>query len=339
MGSFRYFGDIFGDQLPFTVGPIWTAHGLVHVFDEGTLDIVFRELDTVADFVTYLSKRSELLSPGKPIIFADGEEQLLATYLKNTRDDEHYFDLGMEPNNAPFDAVYLCEGHWEGLKDHPQYLAKKSADIVSYNWDELVSKFIEIGDPTLVEMSSWEPERDVEPAIREMAGETRFARRILADGLVKFVESLEPGKAKARVMLSPSTNNRVYAVLAEPFVPEKYSSYEEYRRKRIAKVAAYAIVSRTKFPTARVAIGIAFDGPTYDMKGGSEDLFCHSVPEVTQDILEDATRIQHKLGILLPENVTSARFHHQEYPDTPSKISRQQRRAIERAAKKNKAVR
>ena len=317
IGSLRFFSDIEGDQVPFTVGPIRTPHGLVHVFDENSLDIVFRELDTVPDFVTYLSKRTDLLSRDKPTIWADGEEQLLAMYLRNTRDGEHDFDIPVESKGNPVDGIYIREGHWEGLVANPQYLAKKEADKVSYQWDWLVSKFIELGDPTLVNMSDWQPLNDVEPAVREMASETRFARRILADGILKFAKSLEVGKAKVRVMSSPTTANRVYAILAEPFVTEKLRSYEQYRRDRIAKVAAYAIVARTKVPTARISIGIAFDGPSTGMSGGSEDLFCHSVAEVTQDVLDDAALVQCELRILLPENVSSVSFHQEEYPDTP----------------------
>lgn len=336
IGSLRYFGDIQGDQVPFTLGPIRTKHGLVHVFDENTLDIVFRELDTVADFVTYLSKRTELLCRERPTIWADGEEQLLALYLRNTRHGEHDFDIEVESNGKPITHVYVQEGHWEKLQAHPQYLAKKAADKISYQWERLVSKFIEVGNPTLVDMPDWQPVNDVEPAIREMASETRLARRILADGLSKFVDSLELGKAKVRVMSSPSTNDRVYAILAEPFVSERFGTYEQYRRDRLAKVAAYAIVARTKVPTARMAIGIAFDGPTKDMSGGSEDLFCHSVPEVTQAVLNDAERVPRELRILLPENVRSAGSRHQEYPEIPPRMSRQQRRAQERAANKKK---
>jgi hypothetical protein len=334
IGSLRYFGDIQGDQVPFAVGPIRTEHGLVHVFDENTLDIIFGELDTVADFVTYLTKRAALLSRESPIIWADGEEQLLALYLRNMRGGEHDFDIDLESEGKQLGAVYVSEGHWEGLHQHPQYLAKKKADEISYQWDWLVSKFIEIGDPGLVEMPGLEPTTNVEPAVREMASETRFARRVLADGLSNFAASLEPGKARARVMNSPSTPNRVYAILAEPFLSARYGSYEQYRRERLSKVAAYAIVARMKVPTARMAIGIAFDGPTVDKEGGSEDLFCHYVPEVTEEVLDDAARVQRELRILLPENVRNVGFHHQEFPEVSPKISRQQRRALDRAAKK-----
>lgn len=336
IGSLRYFGDIQGDQLPFTVGPIRTEHGLVHVFDESTLDIVFGELDTVADFVTYLTKRATLLAREKPTIWADGEEQLLAMYLRNMRDGEHDFDIEIESDGKPVEGVYVAEGSWEGLHKHPQYLAKKVADKISYQWDWLVGRFISVGDPALVNMPGWQATDDVEPAVREMASETRFARRILADGLSKFVASLETGRPKARVMSSPATSNRVYALLAEPFISERFSSYEQYRRERLAKVAAYAVVARTKVPTAKMAIGIAFDGPTKNMAGGSEDLFCHYVPEVTQDVLNDAARVQRELRILLPENVRTADFHHQEYPEFAPNLSRQQRRAQQRTTEKAK---
>lgn len=334
IGSLRYFGDLQGDQVPFAVGPILTSHGLVHVFDENTLDIVFKELDTTADFVRYLSKRAELLSRNQPTILADGEEQLLALYLKNTHDGEHNFGIESESNGKPIDGIYISEGHWESLQNNPQYLAKKAADKISYQWDSLINKFIDVGDPLLLEINGLKPSSDIEPAVREMASETRFSRRILANGLSSFVKSLEDGKSKVRVMSSPSSNNRVYAVLAEPYVSERFGNYEEYRVHRLSKVSAYALVARTRIPSARMSIGIAFDGPTKDMNGGSEDLFCHYVPEVTQDVIDDAKKLQSELRILLPENVNNTKFHFKEYPDDSLPMSRQQRRAQERAAYK-----
>ncbi|MDN3988669.1 hypothetical protein [Zwartia vadi] len=168
IGSLRYFGDVEGDQIPFTVGPIRTSHGLVHVFDENTLDIIFKELDTVADFVGYLNKRTELLSRDNLTIMVDGEEQLLAIYLKNTHEGEHHFNIEFESNSKSIDGVYISEGHWESLQKNPQYLAKKAADKISYQWDWLINKFIDVGDPTLLEMTDFQPAHDIEPAVREM---------------------------------------------------------------------------------------------------------------------------------------------------------------------------
>lgn len=333
IGSFRHFGDRKGDETPFTIGPIFTDHGLVHVFDETSLDTIFSELDTVSDFLQYITARASLLSKNEPIIWADGEEQLLAIYLQNHNNGKHGFDTALAAEGNP-GAIYISEGHWESLSKHPQYIAKKAADRNSYSWDWLITKFIRVGDPNLVSLPEFGVPPDAEPAVREMASETRFSRRILADGLGKFMATLEPDKARVRVMNSPSTPERAYAVLAEPYTSGKYASYEEYRQFRIQRLAAYSIVARVKIPTAKMIVGIAFDGPSKGKEGGSEDLFCHFVPEVTQDVLDEAARVQRELQLFRAENVRTAGYRYEEFPDLNSKVTRQQRRAEERAAKK-----
>jgi hypothetical protein len=320
LGSYCFAGDIEEGLRPFTVGPIHTTYGLVHVFDETTLDIIFNELDTVDDFIAYLRKRKELLSRKKPIIWTDGEEQLLATYLRNIRDDEHDFSIYTDLDGQEIYGVYINEGQWEELQSNPQYQAKKAADKVSYVWDKLLTRFIEDGDPALADVPPSLPRNnELEPAIREMASESRFARRVLGYALSEFVMSLESGKSTARLVPSPSTSSRVYVFLAEPYIP-MLCTYEEYRQQRLAKVAAYAIVARTVVPTAKMTIGIALEGPYQGKRGGSEDMFCHYVPEITQDLLDEAARVQLELGILLPSNVRRETHKHLEYPDNSNNM-------------------
>lgn len=50
---------------PFTVEQLDTAKGDVHVFDDTSLDIVMRTLDTVSDFVSYLTKKEQFIRVGR----------------------------------------------------------------------------------------------------------------------------------------------------------------------------------------------------------------------------------------------------------------------------------
>jgi hypothetical protein len=67
-------------STPFTIGRISPERGFVHVLDDTTLNVVMRQLDTITDFVEYLSKK-EVLMMGDVRIAAAGEEELLARYL------------------------------------------------------------------------------------------------------------------------------------------------------------------------------------------------------------------------------------------------------------------
>ncbi len=65
----------------FTIGQLNPHKGFVHVFDDATLDIVMKTLDTISDFVAYLSKKEALFTRGIRVIAA-GEEEILAHYLR-----------------------------------------------------------------------------------------------------------------------------------------------------------------------------------------------------------------------------------------------------------------
>jgi hypothetical protein len=65
----------------FCIGKVDPRLGYVHVFDDVTLDLVLRELDTISDFVRYLQMKEKFLLSKKYII-ASGEEELLGLYLR-----------------------------------------------------------------------------------------------------------------------------------------------------------------------------------------------------------------------------------------------------------------
>jgi hypothetical protein len=63
--------------IPFAVGQLDPAKGFVHVLDDTSLEIVLAKLDTITDFVRYLTKKEEFIASGK-LVSAAGEEELLA---------------------------------------------------------------------------------------------------------------------------------------------------------------------------------------------------------------------------------------------------------------------
>lgn len=81
---------------PFAVGDLGPERSFVHVLDDTSLNVVMRTLDTIADFVAYLRRKEKLLRSDQ-MIFAAGEEELLALYLTRMgADGEHDFDLPAE---------------------------------------------------------------------------------------------------------------------------------------------------------------------------------------------------------------------------------------------------
>ena len=126
-----------GDSVePFVVGQVLTDGPYVHVFDDVALEVVLGELDTVTDFVAYLSRKEEFVASGK-LYRAAGEEDLLGFYLRDVGPDGHHdFVLPRDTSVAAVD-----EGLYAHLRSQPEYIAGKLADRDSLLWDRLIEHF------------------------------------------------------------------------------------------------------------------------------------------------------------------------------------------------------
>jgi hypothetical protein len=101
--------------------------GFIHVFDEISLDIIRKELDTISDFIEYLSAKECFYASGKKTPFLSGEENLLALYLNNGR---------KLPDN--YDTILLEDDLWKEFIKKPGCFKKKEEDKNSYIWDKVI---------------------------------------------------------------------------------------------------------------------------------------------------------------------------------------------------------
>src|SRR5262249_31570548 len=174
------------DASPLTIGDVDPDGPFVHVLDDATLDILLGELDTITDFTSYLTKKEAFIRSGR-LIFAGGDEDLLAYYMKTMNaDGAHDFST---PDGTGFNEgehVTLEPGIYAELLQHPQYLGKKQADRSSYAWDELVNSFTQ----TILDGTSLVPEGESsdiahqERALRHMALVSRFRKRLMGEGII-----------------------------------------------------------------------------------------------------------------------------------------------------------
>src|SRR6202011_5767604 len=104
------------DEHPFVVGHTDPSKAYVHIFDDVTLGITLRELDTAADFCTYLSRKENLVR-SLTLLQAGGEEEIVANYLVNMNGaGESDFVLPQ----AGYDNLLMAEGCWLDLKNKPK---------------------------------------------------------------------------------------------------------------------------------------------------------------------------------------------------------------------------
>jgi hypothetical protein len=202
--------DVIGDShihAPFHLGQIDPRRGYVHVFDNIALDIVMRELDTVSDFVTYLSRKEVFITSGR-LMMAAGEEELLAFYLRNLdHNDQHDF-----VTDEPDAVVTLEEGLWDGITKLPQYVHSKQQNRISYFWDRLIEHIAPHVMHGTLEHASTDSVDENAMALRVMANETRVERRVLSRAFIEKLERTGPRERGVRTMFSPSRGGVGYVL-------------------------------------------------------------------------------------------------------------------------------
>ena len=232
------------DVRPFRIGDVDPAKGYVHVLDDTTLDIVLATLDTITDFVEYLTRKETFVRGGRSVMAA-GEEDLLAFYLSDIDENEqHAFVVPPDVN-----AVFIDEGHWERLSRHPQRLAQVEANEVSYAWDGLIEKFNKhILDRTQYH-TSHDSVRVSEKIVLLLAREGRTRRRMLATGLLEVVADELPEWGRRSRHLPPSRPGETCYVFLTLWHPPSVS-YEDFREVRRKLLEAYCMVLKTMYPDA-----------------------------------------------------------------------------------------
>lgn len=277
-----------GDQgkAPIKFGDL--GKGFIHVFDKISLNIIMGELDTIEDFVNYLSAKESLYLSGKKTIFHGAEEDFLALYLHKGRKFPNEFDVFVVDDNL-----------WDEFKKSESYKAKKEADRISYTWDrltEILCKDILHGN------LEFGPElNDSEVAVRTMARENRLGRRIVGKSFMEFYELARQERVRSRMALGNS--NTTYVFLGMP--------HGESREFRKAELGRRCLVARGLNKERHTVIGLATE--RYEEgKGFSFDLLYLHIPEWTEELQKQIEYAQKEFGYFA--NPQSAQFHEDEYP-------------------------
>jgi len=230
--------------------------GFVHVFDEDAFLSIMGELDTASDFFEYLSKKLMFLDNSFSVLLEGGEEDLLATYLAN---DRHF------PTATGF--ISIGAGIWDDFRKHPEYVAKKEADRSSAIWDGLIEYVAAHALAGTLEFGS--TLSSTELALRQMAAENRYQRRLLGQAFDNFLQQ-SAKRVRSRLVISES--GVIYVFLAKPL--------DTTREDRARELLARCFVARGKFRDHTTIVGIATEEYVPN-QGFSLDLIYVSKPEWT----------------------------------------------------------
>lgn len=278
LGGGRRVGLPFGDF----------GKGFVHVLDELSFSILLGELDTVTDFVNYLSKKEQFFKSGGTTVFEGREEDLLALYLHQGR---------KFPGNC--DTMLIREGLWEKLRAKDEYARKQAADQDSYIVDKVIEEFCEgtLGDNLEFSSNPTGSER----AIRAIARENRFSRRVLGKSFKEFLD--QSSTVRSRKMASPS--GVIYVFLATPLSTP--------RKLRVAELGNRCFVARGLYPDATRVVGLATEQYKKG-QGHSLDLYHMYLPQWGSEQQKMMAQLQKEFGYFVSPRVT--RDSEDEYPET-----------------------
>lgn len=261
----------------------------VHVFDSHNLSLVLNELDTIFDFSAYLDSKVSAIKKFGTLAYA-GEEDLLAHYLLNFDDNLMAHIIGGVDEDV--DCVIIGEGEWKDYIESDLCKTKRQANEISYLWDDLIQL---TGDFALKGMTIGDSMLKGESAIREMAKEPRFIRRLLGQRLKHAINSFPISSNSIERHLSMTQSffpNKAYVFLQLQM--QKSLDYEnEYRpfRQRMLEIACGAL--KNKMTSLETIVGIAFD-PVKFSEILSEDfilLNCQNWTDQDRKYYEEANKM------------------------------------------------
>jgi len=295
---------------PFCIGDLDPQRSFVHVLDDDFLVTLMNTRDTISDFITYLEKKENLIRGSKKI-FATGEEELLAVYLKNLNQNKEH-DFIFPEGDQKINWIALTEGHWEEFQKNPQRLAQIQADKISYMWDELIeifNKYALEGKQYYVSSGGF---KDSEKILRFMAREPRYKRRYLAQCLKEILKTTPSNQRRLRVIPSVMSGDPYYVFLLFPIPNTPSVSPDDYRLVRQRFLEASCMVVKLKYADAQDIIGIATESGLEKIER-SEDACYLDTSKWSEKMEKEAKNLQEKLGIL--KNPEYKDFHVEEYPD------------------------
>jgi len=330
-GSLLIRPDIVGDKhwnthkhpdsvAPFCVGDVDPQGSFVHVLDDGSLDFVISELDTISDFTNYLDKKAKFARTGR-LLAAHGEEDLVAYYaVRINEDGDHDFS---HPEDRPWrdgEAISIAE-QVSSLKANPQYIAKQVADRPSYVWDELISLFAThmLNGTSIVPAGHHEYDiRASELSLRYMTMENRFQRRGHGEailGALREAEGLDGYFFRSMYSHAESKNNETgFFLLIFPYADwmEDHGGYDHYRLKRSEYASTYGEAMLLRLPYLKRVVGVAIQ-PPHSRYGSSEDLVRVEQTEWTANKKKSLEAACKAMGIA--QNLTERRYVGDEFPD------------------------
>jgi hypothetical protein len=248
----------------FTIGDLYPNKTFVHVLDEFTLDLLIKELSTIADFINYLSEKVKAIR-GNKVIAAAGEEELLSLYFQGRNENNYLGEITCSTD----EPMLLDHGLWTEFKSSQEYSVLNESCRSSKLWDELIQRFSESIITANVGKFSEYPIEHHERALRHMASEPRVSRYFLSKAFEDKFNEVPIDRRSSRLVISPTEPSKMIIFL---FFPRSNKvSDSEYRELRFQLSRSYALVGKYLYP-AKITF-LVLSTETKGTSRRSEDIF------------------------------------------------------------------
>ena len=283
----------------FTIRDYDKTRTFVHVFDDCSFPFVLQELDTLTDFVRYLTEKEDFIRHA--FVTYSGEEDLVYKYIHNFDQDRgcHTF-LSQKEKESNTLKHCVVKSDWDSFRKSSRYLSRTRANKPSYFWDQLVeeSAICALDGSMKTIYKTGSGNEDI--VLRYMAIEDRLSRRGLSKAILNSIKKCGPDQISLTAFLSHATSDLLYVFLQVDIVRAR--SYTEYISRRRELLRLYMAFAKAKSVSENLNInkfiGIAIEPPKH-RKVSSSDLAYTEFQgwaNQEQEIFEEERR---KQGVLM----------------------------------------
>lgn len=253
----------------------------INVLDSHTLPLILGELDTISDFERFLLAKYDAIKKYESLSYC-GEEDLLAHYYRNYDEELEQHIIG--PKDGDYDFIAIGEGEWQSFSQSEPYKLTKSANKISYLWDEIIQRS---SDFALQGESLGSSPLGRNSAILEMAKEPRFVRRECGKQIEKAVRDFpeEVGEMTRKLTLMPSFQKNKAYIFLQFYFPDEFKKDKEFRTKRQTVLEIACGSAKLRFPNLETIVGILIESPKHS-ENSSEDFILMFADSLSEEDLE-----------------------------------------------------
>ena len=260
----------------FTIRDYNNTKTFVHVFDDYSFPFILKELDTLTDFVKYLTAKEDFIRHS--LVSYGSEEDLLYKYIHNF-DQEHicHTFLSQEEKENETSKYIISKSNWNKFKKSSRYLSRTRANRPSYFWDQLVEESAICALDGSMKTVYKSNQGNEDTVLRYMALEDRLSRRVLSKAILNSIKKCGPDQISLTVFLSNATADLLYLFLQVDTV--RATSYTEYISRRRDLLSVYINFVKAKCTAENLninkIIGIAIEPPKHRKVTSSDLVLVH----------------------------------------------------------------